>query len=385
VNKGPDNQLRPSPHHGGRENSRTTTLIYSQGGPQLEFYTGIDLGNRKVDITTMDEQGQIKVQGRLDAKISVILDFIKKYGKKQKIVFETSSTYYWLADGLRKAGYNNLTMAHALRLAHITKAKVKTDRKDSKALADLLRLNFIPESYIYPLELRPLRDLARRRMTLVQMRSGEFRSMKLLLRRHGFDGPSRNAIPYMKEELFDDFRGFDDHLDDVLEDAYDFNKTFTHSITRIEKKLDEELKDDSITQLLRGIPGIGTWLSKYIRLEVENIHRFNNMRAFNSWCRVCPGVAQSGNKSVRGRGSKQGNAHMKYALMQAATNAIRLDSQIKAYYHGQLERRRGSGGKMVCINIVARKICMAVWHCFHGRPFEVNKVFNLESLLSEAS
>jgi transposase len=351
----------------------------------MEFYTGIDLGNKKVDITIMDEKGNIQTQNRVDADIKAILPIIHKYGKEQRIVFETSCTYYWLSDGLLKAGYTDQTMAHALKLAHITKAKVKTDRRDSKALADLHRLNFIPESYIYPKNLRPLRDLARRRMSVVQMRSSEFRTVKHLLRRHGMTGLSRNAIPSMKEEIFDVYRGYDEHLDDVLEDAFDFNKAYTNSINRIESKLSEGLQEDAVTQLLMGIPGIGVWLSKYIRLEVESIDRFQNMRAFNSWCRVSPGVAQSGDKSVRGRGSKQGNAHMKYALMQAATNAIRVNSQIKAYYQAHLDRRRGSGGKMVCINIIARKICMAVWHCFHGRPFDIDRLFSLKGFVAECA
>jgi len=222
-------------------------------------------------------------------------------------------------------------------------------------------------------------------MILVNLRSGDFRGVKQLLRRHGLEGVGRNSIPHMKEEIFDDFRGHDDHLDDVLEDAYQFNRTYTESIKRVEEKLSNALKDNSVTELLREIPGIGVWLSKYIRLEVENIIRFKNMRSFNSWCRVCPGVAQSGDKSVRGRGSKQGNAHMKYALMQAATNAIRLNSQVKDYYQALLDKRRGSGGKMVCINVIARKLCMAVWHCFHGRPFDEEKLFSLKGLLAEDS
>lgn len=348
------------------------------------YYTGIDLGNKKVDITVIDQKGRIKIQGRVDAHISAILEFIKKYGKKQRIVFETSSTYYWLSDGLFDAGYMDVTMAHALKLAHITKAKVKTDRKDSKALADLHRLDYIPESYIYPRELRPLRDLARRRMSLVQIRSSDFIGTKHLLSRHGFKGPSRSTASKMKEDAFEKFLGHDPHLDDVLEDCFLFNQTYNKSIKRIEEKISDGLKDDSVTHSLRNIPGVGEWLSKVIRLEVENIDRFKSIRSFNSWCRVSPGVAQSGDKSVRGRGSKQGNTYMKCALMQAAACAIRVNDQVKAYYYAHLERRRGSGGKMACLNIIARKFCMAVWHCFHGRDFDINRLFSLESFLAES-
>lgn len=349
----------------------------------MQYYTGIDLGNRSVDISVMDEKGNRKLQTKVKPTIQCVLDSIKGFGKKQQIVFETSSTYYWLSDGLMKLGYVNLTMAHALKIAHITKAKVKTDRRDSQALADLLRLNFIPESYIYPMEMRELRDLSRRRMTLVKKRSSDFISLKLLLRRYGFTPISRNLVGTLKEEHISEFRGKDLHLDHALDDTLEFNRSYRMSIERIEKVLGNELEDDSITILLKKIPGVGEWLSKYIRLEVESVERFKNHHHFSSWCRVTPGVAQSGNKNVRGRGSKQGNAHIKYALMQAATVAIRVNPQIKAYYLAHVERRRGSGGKMVSVNLIAHKLCFAVWHCFHGRAFDINKLFKLDHFLGD--
>jgi transposase len=223
-----------------------------------------------------------------------VLEVLKPYKKTQNIVFETCGTYYWLSDGLHHAGYKNTTMAHALKLAHIIKAKVKTDRRDSLALAELLRNNYIPEGYIYPIELREARDLARRRMNIVKKRAGEFREFKMALTRHGFDGPNRNAIVSMKDEILEPYRGFDRHLDQILEDTLYFNQVYTESIKSIESSLEDILEGDEIIERLREIPGIGPWLSKYIQLEVESIERFKNIRAFSSWCRVIPGIAQSG-------------------------------------------------------------------------------------------
>jgi transposase len=200
------------------------------------------------------------------------------------------------------------------------------------ALAELLRNNYIPEGYIYPIELREARDLARRRMNIVKKRAGELREFKMALTRHGFDGPNRNAIVSMKDEILEPYRGFDRHLDQILEDTLYFNQVYTESIKSIESSLEDILEGDEIIERLREIPGIGPWLSKYIRLEVESIERFKNILAFSSWCRVIPGIAQSVDSCVRGRGSKQGNGHMKYALYQSAAFVIRLNPQIKAYY-----------------------------------------------------
>jgi transposase len=346
----------------------------------MAFYTGIDLGKKKADITVIDDKGNIKAQGKIDANIESVLAFIKPYRKKQRIVFETCGTYYWLSDGLMNAGYSDVTMAHALKLAHIIRAKVKTDRRDSLALAELHRVGYIPEGYIYPVEERALRDLARRRLMVVRKRAGDFRDLKMILTRHGMSNPSRNAIPSLTEELLDEYKGFDDHLDHILNDTYNFNQAYTESIKNIENKLNEEMEEDELTQRIMLIPGVGKTLSKTLRLEIGNIERFKNLKHFCSWCRVVPGIAQSGESSMRGRGSKQGNAFVKSAFMQAASAAIRIYPEIKAYYVYHCERRRSSGGKMVSLNVIAHKLAKAVWMAFKGHEFNMNSLFDLSNL-----
>ena len=121
----------------------------------------------------------------------------------------------------------------------------------------------------------------------------------------------------------------------------------------------------------------------YIRLEVESVARFKNQKHFCSWCRVVPGIAQSGDSISRGRGSKQRNAHMKSALYQAATFSIRLCPKIKEYYELHKSRRRGSGGTMVSLNIIAHKLAIGVWHVFKGNNFDLDRLFN-SSELTEA-
>jgi hypothetical protein len=61
----------------------------------------------------------------------------------------------------------------------------------------------------------------------VKKRAGEFREFKMALTRHGFDGPNRNAIVSMKDEILEPYRGFDRHLDQILEDTLYSNQVYT--------------------------------------------------------------------------------------------------------------------------------------------------------------
>ena len=59
---------------------------------------------------------------------------------------ESTPKWYWLADLLREKEIE-LQLAHAKYLKAITYAKVKTDKVGAKTLAQLLRLEMIPQAH----------------------------------------------------------------------------------------------------------------------------------------------------------------------------------------------------------------------------------------------
>lgn len=59
-------------------------------------------------------------------------------------------------------------MVNTLAVPQYAGLKHGDDDSDARHLANLMRLGLLPTAYIYPREQRPLRDLLRRRMLLVQ-------------------------------------------------------------------------------------------------------------------------------------------------------------------------------------------------------------------------
>src|SRR5438128_1787568 len=114
--------------------------------------------------------------------------------------------------------------------------------------------------------------------------------------------------------------------------------------------------------LLLQLPGVGQTIALTILYEVGELTRFANVKVFSSYCRVVPGIAQSGNVSRRGRASKQGNHYLKAAFSQAAVHAVRCYPKVRRYYERQLQRHRGRGRQMICYNIIAHKLAQAAFH-----------------------
>ena len=324
------------------------------------FYCGIDLSARDSHLCVIDESLTIRLQQKAANDLPSIASLLHPFKPHLKIVVESTFNWYWLVDGLLALGFD-VCLAHTLGLSFITKAKIKTDRRDAFSLAKLLSAGLIPKAYIYPASTRPLRDLLRRRLSLVQMRSREYGSLRQLLLRQGILSSSRNEIKLAQEQ--DLHRWFTHPLVRVSGSQYlERIDLLSSQIQQLEQQILDLTRNKADYKRLLEIAGIGKILALTILYEVGEISRFDSLRQFSSYCRLVPGVAQSGAVSRRGRSSKQGNAYLKSAFNQAAVAAVRSYPVIRRCFERHLQRHRGSARKLVAYNVIAHKLAQAVFH-----------------------
>jgi len=326
----------------------------------MHFYCGIDLSARDSHLCVIDDHQSILLQQKVSNELPRLLDLLTPFRPNLQIVVESTFNWYWLVDGLTDLGFD-VCLAHTLGLFMITAAKVKTDRRDAFTLAKLLRAGVIPKAYIYPAQTRPVRDLLRRRLHVVRLRAHEYGSLRQLLLREGILSSSRNEINQAEEE---DLQEWFSHPLVVLNASQQLERIelLTRQIADLEQTILGLTKENGDYKRLLTIPGIGKILALTIHYEVGEISRFANERQFSSYCRVIPGVAQSGTVNRRGRGSKQGNHYLKNAFSQAAVAAVRNYPKIRRCYEKQLQRHRGGARKLVAYNVIAHKLAVAVYH-----------------------
>jgi transposase len=323
------------------------------------FYAGIDLSARDSHLCVLDENLSIHLQQKAPNELPRIASLLDPFKPNLQVVVESTFNWYWLVDGLLDLGFD-LCLAHTLGLATITQAKVKTDRRDAFALAKLLRAGVIPKAYIYPAPTRPVRDLLRRRMKEVALRAHEYGSLRQLLLREGILTSSRNEIKLANDE---DLREWFTHPLVVMSASHQLERIdlLSKQIQELEQQVLLLTRDKDDYKRLLEISGIGKILALTILYEVGEITRFKGVRHFSSYCRLVPGVAQSGAVTRRGRSSKQGNHYLKSAFNQAAVVAVRSYPGIKRCYERHLARHRGSARKLVAYNVIAHKLAQAVY------------------------
>ncbi len=144
----------------------------------MTLYAGIDLHSTNNYLGVIDEQDRRLYEKRLPNDLDTILLALAPFKNDiEGVVVESTFNWYWLVDGLQDDGYK-IHLANPSAIKQYEGLKHTDDRWDAFWLAHLLRLNILPEGYIYPKDGRPVRDLLRRRLLFVKHRTAHILSLQ---------------------------------------------------------------------------------------------------------------------------------------------------------------------------------------------------------------
>lgn len=292
------------------------------------MFIGADVHRRETQLYFLPKNGSGGRELRVPTKEKAIQKALEKVDGP--IVLEAVGFYRPIAAWLTKDG-------REVRLANprlIPKPKVKTDKKDAKHLAKLLKADILPESWIAPEEIEKLRDLVRHRRFLGE-ESGRLKTkIKADLLKHGHfyeknpadtkkgrEIVARLPIPETQSTLR------------LLEHIEMEMLLFDRSI-----KLEAAKRDE--VQLLMSIPGVGAQTALGIFAEVGDFARFATPEKLASYAGLAIQQEQSGDRDKRGHITKEGNKLLLTLLVEAAHNHIMHceDSQIIRKFNRKKER-----------------------------------------------
>ena len=325
------------------------------------LYSGIDLHKRTLAIHTVDAAGTLVRKADLPTRREAVTAYFATLDGPHQAVCECTSMWYWVRDLLVPQGID-LRLAHAKYLKAISYAKVKTDAVDAATMAQLLRVQLIPEAHMIREGMREVRDLLRSRLVLVSRGMQCQRAIGALLEKYNVPTPAElPELPRLQAELHTAQRA-------LLK---------THV-----RRLDHELRDRVLAtpdaQRLVWVPGIGRMVAYTLLLEIDDIHRFPTVRHFHSYCRLVPGSHDSGGKT-RHKRSRDGNRYLKMAFHHAAIRAVQYFPEVKAEFQ-RWHRRKG---KPIARALIAKELATIVYamlskgepfnRTFHGRPVITTK------------
>ncbi len=273
----------------------------------------------------------------------------------------------------------------------------KTDKKDSKWIADLYKFDLVRCSFIPPKDFRGLRELARYRFKLVCMKSSEKNRIQncMTVSNIGianvlsdpFGKTATEIMSYLLKNTSDSIdskavrklikKGATAKSDEIIEAIKGYNIETDQS-----KKLELarghiDYLDDMITQTevelyirikpyyefveyISSLPGVTELSATIILAEIGvDMNIFDDAKHLCSWCGLSPSNNESAGKKKSVRIAKAG-AYLKPMMVQCALAAIKSKKQpYFAIKYGRIKKRRGHKKAIIAI---ARMMMVCIHH-----------------------
>jgi transposase len=294
---------------------------------------------------------------KLDCNLKAIVRFLAPFkARLESIAVESTYNWYWLVDGLRALSYP-VVLANPAKIDQYSGIKHADDKNDAFFLAELQRLNILPTGYVYDPQLRPVRDLLRRRLSLVQQRTALLLSFKSLYARTTGQTMSLSRLKGMAvPEAIALYEHPANQL--IAKVQKEHIEQLSQSIERIEKAVLKSARELPYYEKLSTLPGVGKILGMTITMEVGQISRFPGPGNFASYCRAVDSKRTSNQKNKGQNNRKCGNKYLAWAFVEAANFAKRYDENCRRWF----DRKAARTSTVIATKALACKLAKAAWH-----------------------
>jgi len=336
-----------------------------------KLYAGLDLHANNTYCAVINQAGQPVFQQRLGNELPTICQALQPYqAQLQAVAVESTFNWYWLVDGLQAAHFP-VQLANPAKIQQYTGLKRTGDSSDALWLAELLRLNILPTGYIYPKAQRAVRDMARRRMLVVQQATRTLLSLQSMVTRHtGQTVRGRGLEDWTLVEVGAAFP----------EPASQATALALLELLREQRRIQHALEKHVLAQVklagawerLLTLPGVGNILGVTILLETGPIARFASAGDYASYCRAVDSRCDSNGTKKGENNRKNGNQYLAWAFVEAANFAARYNAKA----HAWLARKTARTLRVVAVKALACKLAKAAYYVLRDNvAFSEQKMF----------
>lgn len=275
------------------------------------LFVGLDAHKSSIVATVVDREGNKLDQTTLGSGDAELREYLSGLPGPAEVVLEACNVWEHVYDAAVSAGAK-VTLAHPYKVRVISEASLKSDKVDSLALAQLLRLKAVPVAFAPEEPTRELRQIVRdRAFYMDQERSVKNHAYSILLRK-GI--PYEDGVLGLKRKR-EELRSLG--LPEV-DRALEVLASYDAATAELDRKVHEAFLASKEAQLLESIPGIGEFTAVALVAELCPIARFPNVEKLCSYAGLVPTNHQSGETSYQGHLKTDSNHLVKWLLVEAS-------------------------------------------------------------------
>jgi transposase len=334
----------------------------------FSLYVGIDVHLKNWDVSVNLGKQNIRSFHQA-AECSVLINTLKRDYPNAEIhcAYEAGFSGFWLQRELTNAGISCIVVNAADIPQTDKERKTKTDRRDSKKIAQALEAGQLNPIFIPDIESEGHRRLVRYRLQLLRDLNKSKARVKHLLHQQGIAIPKNFKSGKWSKAFFQWLRTINTNIEslkytlDKMIIQVEQTKQELKDVTNEMEKLLENEKYKKTADILMGIPGVGPITAVTLIVEINDIKRFSSFKKFNSYIGFCPGEHSSGESERKGHIISRNHNVLRALLIEAAWMAVKKDPALLISYTNLIKRMTG---KRAIIKI-ARKLLNRIYHVWY--------------------
>ena len=317
---------------------------------------GLDV-HREFAQVAVWEDGLVRQAGQIVLTDAGLRIFADSLGPEDEVAIEATCNTHAIVR-LIEPRVARVVVSNPQKTRAIAEAKVKTDKVDAAVLAELLAADYLPSVWVADQDTQALRRQVSRRAHIVRQRTRLKNQVQAILH--------RNLIPRCPAADLFGIKGRcwlanqplpadEEFAVEALLRQLDFH---AQELRIIDAALGRVALGSPEVKRLMTIPGVDATVALSIVAAVGDFRRFGHPERLVSYLGLNPRVKQSGGQPAsHGRITKQGRAHARGMLVEAAWAAAKTPGPLRAFY----ERVRARRGMQIAVVATARKLAVLCW------------------------
>jgi transposase len=322
----------------------------------MDYYVGIDVSLELSSVCIVDATGRIIREAKVASEPEALTAFLASLGVPlTRVGLEAGPLSQWLYAGLDSAGYDVVLLETRHVKAALSAMIVKTDRRDARGIAQLLRMGWFRPVHCKSPPAQDVRALlVARKLLQAKMRDVEL-SLRGLLRGFGLKigEVSKGQFAARVRTL----TAGHDMLERIAEAMLRAREALQTEFAKLHRAMLTIVRNDKLCQRLMTVPGVGALIAVTFTSAVDHPERFSRSRAVGAHFGLTPKKYQSGATDITGAVSRVGDPMVRTALYEGAhillTRAVRF-SALKRWAL-EVAKRRGMRRAKVAL---ARKLAV---------------------------
>ena len=320
----------------------------------MEHYAGLDVSLELTSVCVVDAQGAIVRETKVASHPEDLVGYFRSLEHPvTRIGLEAGPLSQWLHAGLTSAGLDAVLLETRHVKAALSAMTVKTDRRDARGIAQLLRLGWYRPVHAKSVSAQEARALLTARK-LIQAKLLDIEcSIRGVLRGFGLKvgAISRGRLDRRIRDLVEGQA----MLETVIGSMLAVRTALQQEFARLHRTMLVLVRDDPVCRQLMSVPGVGAIVAITFKSGVDDPTRFKRSRDVGPHFGLTPRKYQSGELDVTGSITKVGDRMVRTALYEAAsvmlTRTVRMSS-LKSWALA-VAKRRGTKKARVAL---ARKL-----------------------------